>query len=82
MDSSDPHVKASRRMGASLAFPASVMVLIIMLAPILMLFRYSFNSFEASLMVEGFSLHNYRAFITDPYYRDVFLDTIYVAASC
>ncbi len=82
MSSADQNSRASRRRGASLAFPASIMVLVIMLLPILMLFRYSFNHFEASVMVEGFTLGNYQAFFADPYYRDVFLNTVYVAASC
>lgn len=70
------------RLGASLAFPASLIVLCVMMVPILMLFRYSFNHFEASVMVEGLTLENYRSFIHDPYYREVFLSTVYVAVVC
>lgn len=82
MDSAEKSARQGRRMGASLAFPASVMVLIVMLVPILMLFRYSFNHFDNGMMVEGFTLDSYLKFFGDPYYRDVFLNTVYVAAVC
>lgn len=82
MDLADNRAKQARRMGASLAFPASIMVLVVMLLPILMLFRYSFNLFDDGLMVEAFSLDSYVKFFTDSYYRDVFLNTVYVAAVC
>lgn len=80
----DVDIKGSseKRRGASLAFPASVLVLMIMIVPILMLFRYSFNHFDASMMVEGFTLDNYVKFFQDSYYRDVFFSTVYVAATC
>ncbi|CAM3997676.1 ABC transporter permease [Bordetella tumulicola] len=82
MDSAEKSARQSRRMGASLAFPASLMVLIVMLVPILMLFRYSFNHFDNAMMVEGFTLDSYIKFFSDPYYRAVFLDTVYVAGLC
>lgn len=82
MDSAEQSARQSRRIGASLAFPASLMVLIVMLVPILMLFRYSFNHFDNSMMVEGFTLDSYIKFFSDPYYRAIFLDTVYVAGLC
>lgn len=82
MDTAEKRVRQDRRLGASLAFPASLMVLIVMLVPILMLFRYSFNQFDNGLMIEAFSLDSYVSFFSDPYYRDVFLNTLYVAAVC
>lgn len=82
MDTADKQARQGRRMGASLAFPASLMVLVVMLVPILMLFRYSLNQFDDGLMIEAFSFDSYVQFFTDAYYRDVFLNTVYVAAVC
>lgn len=81
MNSTDTK-QGGRALGAGLAFPASLIVLCVMLVPILMLFRYSFNNFESSIMVEGFTFQNYLTFVQDPYYRDVFLSTVYVAVVC
>jgi ABC-type spermidine/putrescine transport system, permease component I len=82
MSGPDKQRRSGERLGRSLAFPASLIVLLVMLVPILMMFRYSFNHFESSMMVEGFTLQNYIDFFTDPYYRDVFLDTVFVAFTC
>lgn len=78
----DQQARLARRLGPSLAFPASLVVLLVMFIPILMLFRYSFNAFDQSMMVEAFTFQNYVSFFTDPYYRDVFLNTVYVALTC
>lgn len=70
-------------LGASMAFPASIVVLIVIVVPIFMLFRYSFNHFDPSaVMKAGFSLENYVKFFSDPYYRKVFFTTVGVAALC
>lgn len=78
------HAQGGRNwLGPGLAFPASLVVLTIILVPIVMLFRYSFNTFDpAGLMQEGFSLENYIAFFRDAYYRDVFLNTVLIATAC
>ena len=73
----------SSKLGVSLAFPASIIVLFIILVPILLMFRYSFNEFDPrTMMKEGFTLQNYINFFTDSYYRKVFTDTLVVAAIC
>jgi len=82
MNAANTRARRSARMGASLAFPASIMVLMVMLLPILMLFRYSFNHFDSGAMLEGLTLENYHQFMVDPYYRDVFVSTLSVAATC
>ncbi|WP_233237506.1 ABC transporter permease [Bordetella sp. LUAb4] len=90
---SDPSVSAlvapvaaagnGRARGASMAFPASLVVLVIVLVPILMLFRYSFEHFDpVKTMQAGFTLENYVKFFTDAYYRNVFFTTLWVAALC
>jgi len=82
MNAVDIRTRRAARMGVGLAFPASIMVLVVMLLPILMLFRYSLNHFDSGAMVEGMTLENYRQFMVDPYYRDVFFSTLSVAATC
>ncbi|OZI25840.1 ABC transporter permease [Bordetella genomosp. 9] len=70
-------------LGASLAFPASLVVLLIIMVPLLQLVRYSFNHFDPSeMMQQAYTLENYTRFFADPYYRNVFLTTIGVAALC
>lgn len=69
-------------LGAGMAFPASVVVLVIIVVPILMLFRYSFNHFDAAQMTAAFSFENYVKFFADPYYRNVFFTTVGIAALC
>ena len=81
MTPTERDLRSGKRLGASLAFPASIIVLTVMVVPILMLFRYSFNHFDASVMVEGFTFENYVKFFQDPYYRKVFFSTVGVAAA-
>jgi putative spermidine/putrescine transport system permease protein len=72
-----------RALGGGLAFPASLVVLLIIMVPLLQLVRYSFNHFDpAEMMQEAFTAENYARFFADPYYRDVFLATLGVAALC
>ncbi len=74
---------SSAGVGASLAFPASLVVLTIIVVPILLLLRYSFNTTDATgVMVEAFTLANYVQFFEDAYFHKVMFDTLYVAASC
>lgn len=80
MTPTERNLRNGRRLGASLAFPASIIVLMVMVVPIFMLFRYSFNHFDSSVMVEGFTFESYVKFFQDPYYRKVFLNTVGVAA--
>jgi putative spermidine/putrescine transport system permease protein len=74
--------RSGKLVGVSMAFPASIVVLIVIVVPIFMLFRYSFNHFDASVMKAGFSLENYVKFFADPYYRKVFFTTVGIAALC
>lgn len=71
------------KLGVLLAFPASLVVLIIIMVPVMMMFRYSFNHHDAiDIMREGFTFDNYIKFFSDAYYRNVFLDTVKIAALC
>lgn len=75
--------RAGKRMGIMLAFPSSLVVFAIIMIPILLMFRYSFNHHDPiNIMREGFTLENYVKFFNDSYYRGVFFDTLKVAAIC
>jgi len=79
----DSFQSSKARLGFTLAFPASLVVLIIILTPLLLMFSYSFRPYDAvTLIKEGFTLENYTYFFNDAYYRKVFLTTVSVAAVC
>jgi putative spermidine/putrescine transport system permease protein len=66
---------------AVLIGPATIFVMIGLLVPILILFRYSLNQFvPGKLMVEALTLENYVLFFTDPYYTATLYRTLRVAA--
>src|SRR5713101_10190894 len=67
---------------AFLIGPASAMVVVVLVLPLLLLLRYSFNRFvPGQFMVEALTLENYVKFFADPYYSRVMLVTIMVAVS-
>lgn len=62
--------RAWRRAGAMA--PASLLVLVFLALPMLLMLRYSFNSFvPGKFMVEAVTVANYVTLATDPYYRHV-----------
>lgn len=76
-------VRTPRYLGPSMAFPASLVVLLIIIVPLGLLFRYSLNHFDpVQLMQQAFTVENYVHFFADPYFRGVFYSTIWVAALC
>jgi putative spermidine/putrescine transport system permease protein len=77
-----PPARAPGRLAAStLVGPATLTVVVLLLIPLLILFRYSFNRFvPGQFMVEALTLENYVKVFTDPYYRDVLLLTAAIAA--
>src|SRR5687767_6445757 len=81
-----PSLAARERRGgrlstaASLIGPATIFVVVGLLVPILILFRYSLNAFvPGKLMVEALTLENYVLFFTDPYYTAALSRTLRVA---
>lgn len=65
------------------AFPASIVVLIIVIAPMLFLTRYSFQEFSAGTSIDAsFTFENYYNFFTDAYYLGVLWTTIKIALIC
>jgi putative spermidine/putrescine transport system permease protein len=66
--------------GALIA-PATIFVALCLLAPLVILFRYSLNDFITTkkLMVEAVTVANYVKFFTDPYYTTILATTVRVA---
>ncbi len=68
---------------STLLAPATIFVLIGLLMPLAILFRYSLNKFEPRrMMIDAFSLENYVKFFTDPFYTNILGTTLRVAAIC
>lgn len=83
MTTATQDIRPSRWLGPGLAFPASLVVLVIIMIPLLQLARYSFNHFDpAELMQTAFTFDNYAKFFGDSYYRDIFFTTLGIAALC
>lgn len=71
----------------SLLTPATVLVSLMMLAPLALLARYSLNRFDPTqLMISAFTPQNYVRFFSDPFYLSVlwttFVVSVIVTASC
>jgi len=80
----EPAPEGARAWSAAAALaPASLVVAIGIVIPIVILFRYSLNQFTpAKMMVDAVTLENYVKFFTDPFYVAILLRTIRVAAVC
>jgi putative spermidine/putrescine transport system permease protein len=68
---------------AALITPATLFVAFCLLAPLVILFRYSLNEFlpAKKLMVEAVTVANYVKFFTDPYYTSILATTVRVAVT-
>ncbi|TXL82069.1 ABC transporter permease [Vineibacter terrae] len=66
-----------------LVTPATILVAVGLLIPLVILFRYSLNEFvtQRKLMVEAVTIANYAKFFTDPYYINVLVRTLRVAVT-
>jgi len=73
----------ARLTAASLVTPATVLVAVGLLIPLVILFRYSLNEFVAQrkLMVEAVTVANYVKFFTDPYYVNILVRTLRVSVT-
>ena len=71
----------ARLTAASLISPATILVAVGLLIPLVILFRYSLNDFVAQRkqMVEAVTLAGYVKFFTDPYYTNILARTLRVA---
>ncbi len=64
----------------ALILPAGLLVCVMMVAPMVLLFRYSLNLYSPTdLMIEAFTGANYVNAVTDSYYLDVMGTTLRVA---
>jgi len=60
--------------------PVTMVIVVGLMLPVLILFRYSLNRFEPRLMmVEALTLENYLKFFADPFYRNILFTTLRVA---
>jgi putative spermidine/putrescine transport system permease protein len=70
--------------GAAATFlaPATLAVLLMLVAPLLLLVRFSVNRFDATdMMIEMVTAENYLRFFSDPFYLSVLRTTLFVAVS-
>ncbi len=68
---------------APLLAPATLVVLVTLVAPLALLLRFSLNRYDATeLMIEAATPDNYLRFVADPFYRGVLWTTLGVALSC
>lgn len=63
-----------------LATPALILVGVFLCFPLMLMLRFSFNRFDRlTLMQATFTLENYQAIVTDPFFRNVLLSTLGMA---
>lgn len=77
-----PHTNRRRASPAfGLAAPATLFVVLGLLGPLALMFRYSFNRFvPAELMASALTLENYAKFLHDSFYQHVLLTTLWMSA--
>lgn len=64
---------------AVLLAPSTLVAMLLLVAPLILLFRYSLNRFvPGEFMVAALTLENYAKFLSDPFYRDVLWRTVWV----
>ncbi|HYZ64120.1 MAG TPA: ABC transporter permease, partial [Acetobacteraceae bacterium] len=67
---------------ATFLAPATLVVLVMLVAPLLLLVRFSVNQYDpAELMIETVTPANYLRFLSDPFYLGVMRTTVGVAAA-
>ncbi|UZF91110.1 ABC transporter permease [Bosea sp. NBC_00550] len=79
----EPVAGSRTHLAGLLVIPATILVMVGLIGPIAILFRYSLNQFiPGQFMVDGLTIENYVKFFTDPYYLNVLLRTVRVAVIC
>lgn len=72
-----------RSVAPMLVGPATILVVLVLVVPMAILFRYSLNQFiPGQFMVEAVTVENYVKFFTDSYYLNVLWTTVQVAVAC
>ncbi|MEI2385560.1 ABC transporter permease [Breoghania sp. JC706] len=68
---------------SSLIGPATIIVAFGVIAPMLILLRYSFNRYDPRmLMIDAVSPENYVKFFSDPFYLQIFWTTLRISLMC
>lgn len=78
-----PKARGGRRLSPAfgLAAPGTLFVVLALLGPLALMFRYSLNRFvPGQMMVEALTLANYAKFFADSYYQEVLATTLWVSA--
>lgn len=85
-ESLSPDVKVWRRPKLpfrSLTVPSLALVLFGLILPLAFMARYSLAVYDPmDIAVQGLTLENYYKFFADPFYRDILIRTVAVAAIC
>ena len=83
LDRTRPITAPSRLSAAALVGPATLVVVLLLVVPLTILLRYSFNRFvPGKFMVDALTAENYVKIFADPYYRHVLFLTAGVATLC
>ncbi|MGB3387553.1 MAG: ABC transporter permease [Pseudaminobacter sp.] len=82
LSASPPPIKRMRVSPAfGLGAPATLFVLLGLIAPLALMLRYSFNRYDpAELMISALTLENYAKFVGDVFYQQVLLTTVGISA--
>ena len=73
---------SKRKAAAGFLGPATLVVTVMLAAPLLLLLRFSLNRYDIKeLMIETVTAENYLRFITDPFYLGVLRTTVLVAVT-
>jgi len=80
---SNVEVRATRRPSVSavgLTAPATLFILVALIGPLMIMFRYSFDRFvPGELLQSAFTFENYAKFLSDRFYQGVLLTTLWVS---
>ncbi|MFG1214407.1 ABC transporter permease [Xanthobacter flavus] len=78
-----PRGRKGRRLAPAygLTAPATIFVLLALMGPLALMFRYSLNRFvPGQMMVEALTLDNYARFFADSFYQEVLGTTLWISA--
>ncbi|MEP9352816.1 ABC transporter permease [Xanthobacter sp. KR7-65] len=78
-----PAAREGRRLSPTfgLAVPATLFVVVALMAPLALMFRYSLNRFvPGQMMVDALTLENYARFFADSFYQEVLGTTLWISA--
>jgi putative spermidine/putrescine transport system permease protein len=78
----DHLMRAERLRAVSLVSPATLLLTVMFILPLLLFVRFSFNQFvPGEFMKTAWTLENYVKFLSDPYYLRILLRTIIISVT-